>query len=403
VLTVVCLVLALGRHLLVSEALLSVPPFALFRYPAKYAVGALFGISVLAGFGARRLVASARRGRWLAPAAIGGVAIGLAASAWWPWAREGFREHAWWLVLVAGALALVRRRPALVAGVIALELIAAPVERWARLPAPGLTQPSQLAPLLRDAGRVSIRVDLDDVDHEACGPWDREGDPLLEGRNRLAALRFVEEGLSATGGYGFRDPWRLKEAFSHGEGAFVAAGVNTFVRETWAPAPPGATSVSTTPLEDVWLWRADHPARRGAFFTRVAVTDEARALEALGQLDPHQIVVEQGEPLEGPPCATSVTTTELDPRTVEQRLVACAPGVVLLADAWFPGWRVEVDGAEAEPLRAWGFLRAVRVPAGEHLVRWRYEPRSFVLGAAISLFALFVLLITLATSRARFD
>lgn len=400
-LTVLCLVLALGKHFVVSKLLLSFPPFSLFRYPAKYAVGALFGLSVLSGFGARRLVALVRRRRWVPLAGVAGLALGLAVSALVPWAREGFRDHAWWLVVVTVSLALVSRqsstgsdRPVLIAVLVAVELVFAPVSRWDRLPFDELTRPSSLAPLLQHAGRVSIRVDLDDVDHEACGPWDTERDPLLDGRDRLSALRFLEEGISATGGYGFRDPWRLQLAFGAGEGAFAAAGVSTFVRETWAPAPPGATQLALSPIDDVWIWRADRPARRGAFFSRVTVAPEAQAFEALR--DPERVgrelVVEQGAPLDGPPCEAPVVTTDIDARTVEQRVVACAPGAVTLGDAWFPGWRVEVDGVPAEPLRAWGFVRAVRVPAGAHTVRWRYEPRTFQLGAALSSLAALALL-----------
>jgi len=420
-LTALCLVLALGKHFVVSKLLLSFPPFSLFRYPAKYAVGALFGLSMLAGFGARRLLALVRQRRWIPIAVVAGLPLGLAASALLPNAREGLREHAWWLVVVAVSVALATglsepvedgpntrttsrrsstgsdRSAWLLALLVAVELVFAPVARWDRLPFGELTRPSSLAPRLQHAGRVSIRVDLDDFDHEACGPWDAERDPLLDGRDRLSALRFLEEGISATGGYGFRDPWRLQTAFGAGEGAYAAAGVSTFVRETWAPAPPGATQVEPSPIDDIWIWRAERPARRGAFFGRVSVASEAQAFEALR--DPERVsrelVVEQGSPLDGPPCDAPVVTTDVDARTVEQRVVACAPGAVLLADAWYPGWRVEVDGVTAEPLRAWGFLRAVRVEAGPHTVRWRYEPRAFQFGAALSSLAALGLLVLL--------
>ena len=37
------------------------------------------------------------------------------------------------------------------------------------------------------------------------------------------------------------------------------------------------------------------------------------------------------------------------------------------------GWSVEIDGAQARPLRADYILRAVEVPAGEHTIEWRYR------------------------------
>lgn len=62
-----------------------------------------------------------------------------------------------------------------------------------------------------------------------------------------------------------------------------------------------------------------------------------------------------------------------------------APGYVVLADAWYPGWNVYVDGKREPIQRANVMFRAVQVPAGQHEVRFRYEPIAFKLGAAISL------------------
>lgn len=399
VLTALCLLLCLGKNLGLSELLLKVPPFRLFRYPAKYAVGALFGLSLLAGFGARRLVALSRRGKPEAALAMLGGAIGIVLSARWSWVRDGFRSGAPWLVLAAVVLFLARKHPRLIAFAVAAELMLVPLERWERLPASELVRSSRLAPLLAGAGRLSIRVDLDDRDHEACGPWDREGDPLLDSRDRLTALRFVEEGLHAVGGYGFREPWRLKAAFAHGAGAFNVSGVNTFVRETWAPAPPGVTSVTPSPLEDVWIWKTPPARPRGFFVQRIRVGNDDEAFAALdGPAD--EVVVDRSEPATSAvPCDSPVITEDLNARHVEQRVTACAPGAVVLADAWYPGWKVEVDGQPAEALRAWGFLRAVRVSAGTHVIRWSYEPASFRLGFVLSALGLVGLLGALVTSR----
>jgi len=387
-LTVLCLLLALGKHNPISELLLQVPPFKLFRYPAKYVVGALFGLSVLAGFGARRLAALSRSGRPEAAFAMLGLAIGIVLSARWSWAREGFRSGAPWFLLGAVALFIARKRPRVIAFAVAAELMLAPVQRWERLPAAELARPSRLAPLLAGEGRLSIRVDLDDVEHEACGPWDREADPLLDGRDRLTALRFVEEGLHAVGGYGFREPWRLKTAFAHGAGAFAVSGVNTFVRETWAPAPAGATEVKLSPLEDVWIWKAPAAQPRGFFVSGFRVGSDEEAFAALDRRD---LVVDRGEPSSAAECASPVTTTDRSATEVEQHVNACASGAVVLNDSWYPGWSVEVDGQKADALKAWGFLRAVRVGAGEHRIVWRYQPASFRFGAGISLVALVAL------------
>ncbi|MGP8160567.1 MAG: YfhO family protein [Candidatus Dormibacteria bacterium] len=57
------------------------------------------------------------------------------------------------------------------------------------------------------------------------------------------------------------------------------------------------------------------------------------------------------------------------------------PGVLVLADAYYPGWVAEVDGKPA-PIYATDLaLRGVVVPAGTHTIVMRYEPSSVVIGA----------------------
>jgi len=49
-----------------------------------------------------------------------------------------------------------------------------------------------------------------------------------------------------------------------------------------------------------------------------------------------------------------------------------------------PGWRATLDGNPIDVLRANGNFRAVRFPAGEHVVEFRYEPDAFLSGAWLS-------------------
>ena len=70
------------------------------------------------------------------------------------------------------------------------------------------------------------------------------------------------------------------------------------------------------------------------------------------------------------------------------------PGYLILADTFYPGWKAKVDGVAVNRIyRAYGYFRAIEVPAGEHLVRFYYQPMSFRLGINISLATLVVYLI----------
>lgn len=63
-------------------------------------------------------------------------------------------------------------------------------------------------------------------------------------------------------------------------------------------------------------------------------------------------------------------------------------GFLVLADNYYPGWKVYVNGIEKKVLRVNYNLRGVIVPRGENKVRFIYDPLSFKIGAAISLLTL---------------
>jgi hypothetical protein len=80
------------------------------------------------------------------------------------------------------------------------------------------------------------------------------------------------------------------------------------------------------------------------------------------------------------------------PSTVRLRTRSAEPAVLVLSDSWYPGWQVCVDGKPTRLLRADYLIRAVEVPPGEHQVTFVFRPRTFYLGAPISLAALLLVL-----------
>jgi uncharacterized membrane protein YfhO len=58
--------------------------------------------------------------------------------------------------------------------------------------------------------------------------------------------------------------------------------------------------------------------------------------------------------------------------------------VLVLCESYYPGWRAEVDGKEAQLLTADYVFRAVPLSGGRHEVVFRLRPVSFFLGAVIS-------------------
>ena len=67
--------------------------------------------------------------------------------------------------------------------------------------------------------------------------------------------------------------------------------------------------------------------------------------------------------------------------------------VLVLSDAWYPGWMAYIDGVPMEVVPAFYAFRSVIVPEGSHRVEFRYEPATFRYGLAVSVVALFATLL----------
>lgn len=74
----------------------------------------------------------------------------------------------------------------------------------------------------------------------------------------------------------------------------------------------------------------------------------------------------------GPP--RPAVSFELEPDRVVIEIEAPGPGVVVVNEAWYPGWRARVDGVEAPVWRANGFVRAVPVAAGARRIELEFRP-----------------------------
>src|SRR5439155_8111308 len=80
--------------------------------------------------------------------------------------------------------------------------------------------------------------------------------------------------------------------------------------------------------------------------------------------------------------------------------MACR-GMVILADSFYPGWRLTIDGQPATMIEAYGALRGVVVEQGVHTVDMIYRPLSNLGGAALSLTGLIAVGGIVLWSRAR--
>ncbi|MCZ6597661.1 MAG: YfhO family protein, partial [Planctomycetota bacterium] len=133
-----------------------------------------------------------------------------------------------------------------------------------------------------------------------------------------------------------------------------------------------------------------------AFVARgfVVLEDQDERLAHLGaaDMDPSIAVLHrrpEGEvDVDATGFAGTVEVERYAPLEVVLRAEMERPGLVVLADAFHPGWTATVDGGEVEIERVDHALRGIWLGAGESRIEMRYEPASMRMGLALGAFAL---------------
>jgi hypothetical protein len=103
----------------------------------------------------------------------------------------------------------------------------------------------------------------------------------------------------------------------------------------------------------------------------------------------------------GPDTAGVARIVKYDCNEVRITASLATPGLLVLTDCYSPEWGATVDGRPAKVLQAYHTFRAVQLPAGNHDVVFRYNPRYYQAGAGISIFALLFLAGTWVVGFAR--
>jgi hypothetical protein len=149
----------------------------------------------------------------------------------------------------------------------------------------------------------------------------------------------------------------------------------------------------------------------------VAVTPRAylsRQPEVLSPLAPLPALLQEEAFLNGqidgiesagrllPPANAEGRATIVDyrPESVRIDVETSEPAVLILADAFEPGWTARIEGGESlEIFRANGLVRAVVVPPGRSQVLFHYETPWLRLGGCLSGLGLLIVVSMFATSR----
>jgi hypothetical protein len=98
--------------------------------------------------------------------------------------------------------------------------------------------------------------------------------------------------------------------------------------------------------------------------------------------------VEQGDTIE---------FTSYQPNELRYKYSAANEKLVVFSEIYYPaGWKCFIDGKESEHFRTDYILRGMIVPAGQHEIRFSFEPASYITGNKVSLAGSVVLVLLIA-------
>jgi len=99
----------------------------------------------------------------------------------------------------------------------------------------------------------------------------------------------------------------------------------------------------------------------------------------------------------------TVTVHYKGPQRVELEARLERPGIVVLADVDYPGWRLSIDGRSAAILRVNGLMRGAVVGEGEHRLVYTYEPWSVRVGLIVTVAGLAIATLLWLRGRRRWQ
>jgi hypothetical protein len=412
------LILALGKNTPIFPFLFqNVPTFDFFQAPSRIMIGFVFSLCLLAAAGAEGWTHSVE-GSWRGAANIGvpaAAAVGVGAGAsYLAFIKPSFSSS----ILAAGGMGI------LIAGLVLLKYFSRRRPVLARIFPAAAAALVALDLMFTDAGLVpTVSPDL----YRAENPPGAEIASQLEGR-RILMPEKIRYKLMYNRAFLFRTfsglsdwmdirRWELPnvsvldaipsannfDSFVFGRYADLVNGLETL------PAEQRDRLLRMMDVGAVWEWPegAEFPSLRflpggaarawGVCRAEWAISPE-EAWQAVmdPQFDPARtVILELGSGQEGTACAPApqaVVAAGKDPNVVRIEVDFPKDGYLVVADVNDHGWEAFLDGERVPSLQADYVFRAVRIPAGKHIVEYRYTPLAFWAGALSTIFLLLLML-----------
>lgn len=177
----------------------------------------------------------------------------------------------------------------------------------------------------------------------------------------------------------------------------LLGALNVKYVSSFSPLPDGDIDlVRHFPEYPLWLYELDQAVPR-VYIVSAAEheTEDGKTLERLASKDFDPLVtVLVDEPMSLSNTAgfqAEARILEYGNHRVNIQASLDSPGILVLADSFYPGWNVYVNGRQEKIYRANLFFRGVQLSPGTHTVQFRYEPRAFAIGRAVSVITLLLI------------
>jgi hypothetical protein len=269
--------------------------------------------------------------------------------------------------------------PGMLLAVLALELFAANNATNAAAPFETYPYRPMLDPLQQDAGTgrwFRVQDDARMNGHWACMYGLREWGGISPIRPRMW-MEFdtyaAEDVRFKLLGVDYLVSWKMDP--STREGLPLAA--QTLYH---GPAPAGDAKVYRLPFTAQRAWLAGKLQRTASPEEQWQLL-RAPGFDALGTA-----LVDAAAPALLPSIGSAQVNSD-QPGALELTVQSAAPGLLVVSEAWYPGWMASVNGAAWLPsIPVSGFVQGVALPgAGTHTVQLQYRPPALLWGAVLSL------------------
>lgn len=207
------------------------------------------------------------------------------------------------------------------------------------------------------------------------------------------------------------DHWhRLWEGLGGRQGAlYDMLHVTHVIVRDGTPLPEGKFTLAFDAPDELAVYQNTEAMARGwLVHDLVAVADQQAALAALQTptFAPATQAVMQTSEAALPPTAPatgaeSVTVVERSNNQLTVAVEASAPGLLVLSEIWYPGWRATVNNVDTPVEQVNVALRGVAVPAGTNTVVLRFVPDSWRAGLLSAVAGWILLIIVFVFEKSR--